>query len=476
MAEVASKEAQWGALRDQLIHQSGVPSDLLVHAMSLSLGDRIPFLQRAVGSDVEFTGWVSQATGLPVRSLSDFSLDPAVFALETMAFWRESRILPLFQSETVFWIGTDNPFGTGLDQLSDKIRPQRVATLLIAPNEITSALGSWVENEGVQDTSPIDQMLLGAIGDGGSDVHLYRSSDGYQVRVRRDGVLRSMETPSLPADQLASLIKLKAGMDIAQYSVPQDGRMSIGVNECEVDIRVASCPTVFGEDFSFRIFRPNFELSLESLGFSPEQLVAVIEMLALRSGLILVTGSTGSGKSTTLYSMLKALQARGWMNVVSLEDPVEVVIPGVRQSPINDRAGYGFAEGLRSVLRQDPDVIMLGEIRDAQTAKIALSAAHTGHLVLSTLHTNDGAETFTRLRHFELDPYLVVNGVVGVVSQRLVGIACGCGKERGCSGCGFTGLAGRRLVAEVIPIKKRPSVPAFLANPSAMMAGNLVLR
>ncbi len=257
---------------------------------------------------------------------------------------------------------------------------------------------------------------------GASDIHVFHISKGAQVQFRVHGTMeKQVDFSPTQALALANIIRLQSGMDISISHQPQDGRFSWAFQNRTVDIRVASLPTVFGQDFVLRLFaKTPDEMDLERLGFLPGPFQSISAMLEQKSGLILVTGPTGSGKTTTLYAMVNDLKKRGNPNIVTLEDPVETILEGVRQSQINLKGGYTFESGLRAILRQDPDVILIGEIRDAETAKIAIEASYTGHLVLSTLHTTDVRTSLLRLMHFELDLFLVAHTLRGIISQRLI--------------------------------------------------------
>ena len=266
------------------------------------------------------------------------------------------------------------------------------------------------------------QLLEKALAAGASDVHLNSTSTGCSIYFRVHGVLsQALSYDAKLFEGLRALIKLHAHFDVSVETQPQDGRMSYLYQGKRYDIRLSSLPTVFGEDFVFRFFQTQSnQIGLTELGFSKTASSLIQSMLNLDSGLILVTGPTGSGKTTTLYSLLTSLAQQKKINIVSLEDPVESILEGVRQSQINTAIGYTFAKGLRAVLRQDPDCIMLGEIRDQETAQIALEAAYTGHLVLATLHTSDCKSSLLRLAGFGLDPFLVGYALKGIISQKLV--------------------------------------------------------
>lgn len=273
-------------------------------------------------------------------------------------------------------------------------------------------------------------IITQAITERASDIHVEPQAERVRVRYRIDGVLH--EALSLPKEIQSSLIsrfKIISGMDIAEKRLPQDGRFSLAVEGRTYDFRVSTFPSVFGEKVVMRILDKSSILrGLDKLGMLPQTLERFERIIRQPWGIILVTGPTGSGKSTTLYSVLNRLNT-GEQNIVTLEDPVEYELPGIIQAQVNYKAGFTFAEGLRSILRQDPDIIMVGEIRDRETALLATEAALTGHLVLSTLHTNDAPSAVTRLMDMGIEPFLIASTVIGVLAQRLVRIICPYCKE-----------------------------------------------
>ena len=275
--------------------------------------------------------------------------------------------------------------------------------------------------------SIIEQAMRGKA----SDIHIEPSNNDIRVRFRIDGDLKEIMT--LPKSNLSAIVtrvKIIGRMDIAEKRIPQDGRVEMKFNDNEIDLRISTLPTVYGEKIVIRILdKSNFNFTKEGLGFSKDNLDKLNKMIAQPYGMLLVTGPTGSGKSTTLYTILRELNVQT-KNVITVEDPVEYKLKGINQIQVNTKAGLTFATGLRSILRQDPDTIMIGEIRDSETAEIAVRAAITGHLVLSTLHTNDSPSTIARLIDMRLEPYLVSSAVIGIISQRLVKLLCPKCKEK----------------------------------------------
>ncbi|MBR2182725.1 MAG: type II/IV secretion system protein [Acidaminococcaceae bacterium] len=281
----------------------------------------------------------------------------------------------------------------------------------------------------------LDSIVTEGLEAGSSDIHLEPGTGFSRVRYRIDGVLQQAQ--KLPMERhpaLVSCVKLMAGMDIAEKRKPQDGRAQVSHANKMIDLRVSSLPTVLGEKVVIRILDPDANrLRLEGMGFTEKNLALYRSMCQASYGLILVTGPTGSGKTSTLYATLQELN-RPERNIITVEDPVEYSMEGVNQVAVNTRIGMDFASGLRSILRQDPDIIMIGEIRDRETAEISVQAALTGHLVLSSLHTNTAAGAVTRLLDMGIDPFLAASALRGIVAQRLVRRLCPSCKQAGNAG------------------------------------------
>ncbi|MFC1571344.1 GspE/PulE family protein [Candidatus Margulisiibacteriota bacterium] len=267
----------------------------------------------------------------------------------------------------------------------------------------------------------LDEIIKKAVELRASDIHLEPREEYLRIRYRVDGLLQDDKPIQKPKQAaLISRVKVLVNLDIAENRVPQDGRTNIKIGRQEIDLRVSTVPTIHGEKVVLRLLnRQQVHVGLEELGMEKDDLELYKKMISKRNGIILVTGPTGSGKTTTLYATLSTLNAKD-TNILTIEDPVEYQLPGINQIQVNPKAGLTFARGLRSFLRQDPDIIMVGEIRDLETAKIAFQAAMTGHLVFSTLHTNDAPSAITRLVDMGIDKYLVEASVIGVVAQRLI--------------------------------------------------------
>ena len=274
----------------------------------------------------------------------------------------------------------------------------------------------------------LQKVLVDAIEMGASDLHFEPYEKFYRIRFRVDGELREMVQPPLTMkDKLASRIKVISRLDISERRVPQDGRMKLVLSGTRaIDFRVSTLPTLFGEKIVMRILDPSSaELGIEALGYEPEQRDALLAAIKRPYGMVLVTGPTGSGKTVSLYTCLNILNQPG-VNISTAEDPAEINLPGINQVNVNDKAGLTFSAALKSFLRQDPDVIMVGEIRDLETADISIKAAQTGHMVLSTLHTNDAPATLTRLMNMGIAPFNIASSVILITAQRLAKRLCSC--------------------------------------------------
>ena len=271
----------------------------------------------------------------------------------------------------------------------------------------------------------VNSMLERAITERASDIHMEPRETELVIRMRIDGVMRRIM--NVPKDVMASVlsrVKIMAGMDISEHRIPQDGRFNVRIKDKDIDLRVSSLPTAYGEKIVLRLLdKSGGRVTKEAVGLTGADQDKYDEMLRLRNGVLLIVGPTGSGKSTTMYAMINQLNTED-VNMVTLEDPVEYNIDGINQVQINAKVGMTFASGLRSILRQDPDIIAVGEIRDGETADIALRSAITGHIVLSTIHTNDAVGTIDRLRDMGCEPYIIASALKGVISQRLVRRVC----------------------------------------------------
>jgi type II secretory ATPase GspE/PulE/Tfp pilus assembly ATPase PilB-like protein len=288
-----------------------------------------------------------------------------------------------------------------------------------------------------------------------TDIHIEIYVDKVALRYRIDGVLREMKMPQdayyiEPA--IVSRIKIMCHLDVVEHRIPQDGRAKVRLLDGEeVDLRVSVLQGYFGENVVIRILPSQVLLDLDKIGFLPQDLAIINKLIQKPHGIILITGPTGSGKTTTLYTCLSRLN-RKEVKIISIEDPVEFAIEGITQIHVNPKVGLTFASALRSVLRHDPDIMMIGEIRDSETADLAIRSSLTGHLVFSTLHTNDSATGIARLMDMGIQPYLLASSVEVIIAQRLVRLVCSQCKGKGCEACSETGFKGRRPIYEIMVI------------------------
>ncbi|MEJ6021078.1 GspE/PulE family protein [Ramlibacter sp. PS4R-6] len=310
------------------------------------------------------------------------------------------------------------------------------------------------------DDAPIIRMLNAlltqAARDGASDIHIEPYERHSSVRFRVDGTLREVVQPNRALHAaLISRLKIMAELDIAEKRLPQDGRISLRIGTRAVDVRVSTLPSAHGERAVLRLLdKSESKLQLEAVGMTGDTLTRFAELITQPHGIILVTGPTGSGKTTTLYASLARMDA-GSANIMTVEDPIEYELQGIGQTQVNPKIDLDFAKALRAILRQDPDIIMIGEIRDFETAQIAIQASLTGHLVLATLHTNDAASAVTRLIDMGVEPFLLSSSLLGVLAQRLVRKICPVCHGKNCEACGFTGYQGRTGVFELMVVNDR---------------------
>ncbi len=353
-----------------------------------------------------------------------------VFAIDELRLHTGLEIEPVIALEEELTASITRNFKVDLStstDLDNVIKDVTGETLTI--NETTEEDVSEAQLREMGEDAPIirlaNMIVAKAIEEGASDIHIEPMKDGIRVRYRVDGVMsEAMKLPRKVLAPLTSRFKIMSDMDIAEKRVPQDNRISATVNGKEFDFRVSTLPMIHGEKIVMRVLdKGGINVGLDKLGFLPHNLELLEDMCGRSYGIILVTGPTGSGKSTTLYSVLNKV-SDGKSNIITIEDPVEYELAGINQCGVNVKAGMTFAAGLRAMLRQDPDIIMVGEMRDTETATIAMEAALTGHLVLSTLHTNDAASAPSRLIDMGVEPFLISSSIVGILAQRLVRRIC----------------------------------------------------
>jgi general secretion pathway protein E len=328
--------------------------------------------------------------------------------------------------------------------------------MTVATDDLQPRLAALDPREPDRVSRLVDLVLNDAVRRSASDVHLEPSYHAFEIRYRLDGVLHRVATlPRELAPNVIARLKVLAELLTYRLDVPQEGRVNGAVSKYGVDLRVSTYPTIHGERAVVRLFDPTGRtLELEALGLPADLAATLVEMLRSRSGAVLLTGPSGSGKTTTIYACLRHLvrQSNGGCHIVTIEDPVEQVLEGVSQSQARPGTEFDFARGLRGLLRQDPEVIMIGEIRDPETANIAVQAALTGHVVFSTVHAGSACGVIARLMEMGVEPYLLTSALLGVCNQRLVRRLCGECKGACCRTCSGTGYQGRALLAELLTI------------------------
>jgi type IV pilus assembly protein PilB len=463
---------------------------------------------------VQVAEMASSAFGYPLFDLDTIEPETLPKAVLDFKLAQKRRIVALFQRGNKLFVGTSDPtnlqaldevkFQTGLSIEPVVVEDDKLAKLIDKIADVADSAMSVLNVEDLnldfadedtaaeQDTGGIEiddapvvrylqKIMLDAINSGASDIHFEPYEKFYRIRYRRDGILYEIAQPPLAIkEKIASRIKVISRMDIAEKRVPQDGRVKMVLSKNRaIDFRVSTLPTLYGEKIVMRILDPtSAQLGVDALGYEAWQKEILLNAVQRPYGMVLVTGPTGSGKTVSLYTCLNILNKPG-VNISTAEDPAEIQLPGVNQVNVNDKAGLTFAAALKSFLRQDPDVIMVGEIRDLETADIAIKAAQTGHMVLSTLHTNDAPATLTRLLNMGVAPFNVASSVICITAQRLARKLCSCKQPAdipaeallragfreaeldgswkpyhavGCDICQGSGYKGRTGIYQVMPI------------------------
>lgn len=462
-------------------------------------------------TEEEIARAVAQKHGVPFVSLDNTTIDESALNLISPAIARRYQVLPLYFEKNRLVVAMKHP--TDIIALDDLrvLTGYDVKPVMVPDPELNAAIERFIMDvsnvEQVEDydedelaeeiTAPeedaerpaiqlANKIFSQAVQASASDIHIEPLERYTRIRFRLDGVLHEiLRQPRSIHPSLTSRIKVMTGMDIAERRIPQDGRMTLNVEGKTIDVRVASLPTPYGEKLTLRLLDRSARLiNLEELGFPQSRLQKFREIMSLPYGFILVTGPTGSGKSTTLYSALVELNSVE-KHIITLEDPIERRLDGINQVQVNYKAGLNFASGLKSFLRNDPDIILVGEVRDQETARISVESALTGHLILATLHTNDAAGAVSRLSDMGIEPYLTSSSLVGVVAQRLLRILCKNCKQpyelnreeillsapdfpleegedkitlyrpKGCVRCNQTGYRGRMGVYELLSVSEK---------------------
>ncbi|MBI1810689.1 MAG: type II/IV secretion system protein, partial [Nitrospirae bacterium] len=449
---------------------------------------------------------------LPVMRIEGLRIKPEVTVMISETLAKKYNIMPLFKVGNELTLAVSDPTDILVIDLVAAETRCRVIPVISPPSDISKAINRHyfmkVETESSEKAlklSPtsisraeieeikmsgtdlpivkiVDRMIIEAVEDNASDIHVEPHEASLSVRFRIDGILRDTGTyPMKMHPGILSRIKILSEMDISEKQKPQDGRIKIKVDKKEIDIRVSSIPTLYGEKAVMRLLnRANVRVSIDALDFSEKNYKTFLELINQPYGIVLVTGPTGSGKTTTLYAALHEISSVE-KNIITVEDPIEYQLPIINQMQVNPKKDVTFANALRAILRQDPDVIMIGEIRDPETAAIAAESALTGHLVLSTLHTNDAPSSITRLTDMGVEPFLLAPSLIGIVAQRLMRKICTKCKEAytpsknelkasgldisiegmkfykgmGCDNCKHTGYSGRTAIYEILVVDER---------------------
>lgn len=481
-----------------LITKEQLEETLKEKAPGQKLGDAL--LQRGYITEQQLIEVLEFQLGIPHVSLYRYPIDPKLTNLVPKEFAKRNMLIPLKQEGDRLFVAMADPmdfFAIDDLRLSTGFH---IEVAIASKDDILRAINKYYDIDDsveeflniapqqevseqeklVEDDSPIvklvNQILQMAVEQRASDIHIDPHETKVVIRYRIDGILRTERAlPKHMQGMLTARIKILANRDITEHRVPQDGRIKMNIDFHPIDLRVSTLPTIYGEKIVMRVFDLGAALNdLNKLGFNKVNLQRFIQLIEQPTGIVLITGPTGSGKSSTLYAALNRLNSEH-VNIITIEDPVEYQLEGVNQIQVNPNVGMTFAEGLRSILRQDPNIIMVGEIRDRETAEVAIRASLTGHLVLSTLHTNDALSTVARLIDMGVEPFLVATSLSGVVSQRLVRRVCrDCQIEheptkreidifarrglkiekvmrgRGCPTCNMTGYKGRIALHELM--------------------------
>ncbi len=476
----------------------------VVKKKGIKLGEAL--IEMKIIGEKELLQSLSDQLGIPVINSDELIVDPSLIHEVPYNLARKYNLIPLTVQNGRLIVATSDPLNISIiDDIESRAR-RPVSLILAASRKISDAIEQYYsgaeniahtlkqvqemedetllsrleeEDLELQDTPVIkfvNQVLQKAVKEQASDVHIEIDNVDFHIRFRIDGILQTMFRPkSHLHPYIISRLKVMSRMDVSEHRLPQDGRIMLKVDGEVVDFRTATIPTLQGENLVIRVLNrgPNFK-DLSELGFSENGFKSLEQQLSRKNGMILVAGQTGSGKTTTLYSVLRSLNDDK-KKIITLEDPVEMQMPMLNQIQVNPRIDLSFANGLRSILRMDPDIIMIGEVRDTETAKLAINAAMTGHLVFSTIHTGTAAEVPVRLLEMGMEPYLIANTLAAGVAQRLVRVNCSeCAEQeemvpgifhgisgsfksyrgKGCPACNRTGYRNRTCIEEVLPVTR----------------------
>lgn len=456
---------QLGGLARKIVQDGLIGENEAIEAQAAAIKEKIPFVSYVVSKklvkSIDIATAASNEFGVPIVNIDSIDIEPEVLKLVKESLVRKHSTLPLFKRGNRLFIAVSDPT---LLQAIDEVKfhvGMSTEAILVEDDKLQRIINTSMENSDTSlselsdgdyddldfvdedsdlvsddssdsdiDDAPVvrfvNKVLLDAINKGASDIHFEPYEKNYRVRFRLDGVLNEVATPPIGmSNKLSARLKVMSRLDISERRVPQDGRIKLKLSKNRsIDFRVNTCPTLFGEKIVLRILDPNSaKMGVEVLGFEEEQKTLYLSALDKPYGMILVTGPTGSGKTVSLYTGVNYLNVPG-VNISTAEDPVEINMDGINQVNVNPKVGLDFSSALRAFLRQDPDIILVGEIRDLETAEIAIKAAQTGHLVLSTLHTNDAPQTLTRLINMGVPGYNIASSVHLIVAQRLARRIC----------------------------------------------------
>jgi type IV pilus assembly protein PilB len=515
---MAAQPSAFSALGRALVQQGKLPQSDANAIQAEAQREGVSFIQQLVKSRKlsarEVSQFAAQTFGYPLLDLNAIDLDQLPLNLIDTKIVMNHRVVALGKRGNRVFVAMSDPsneqvlqevkFATGLNMEPVVVEDDKLAAIVkkltdstgkaleIATEDVDLSGMEMTDGEAQPDvpTEDIDdapvvkyvqKIMLDAINGGASDIHFEPYEKFYRIRYRTDGVLYDVAQPPLAIkEKIASRIKVVSKMDISEKRVPQDGRMKLTLSKSRaIDFRVSTLPTLFGEKIVMRILDPSSAtLGIDALGYDPDQKEFLLAAINRPYGMVLVTGPTGSGKTVSLYTCLNILNKPG-INISTAEDPAEINLPGVNQVNINDKQGLNFPVALKAFLRQDPDIIMVGEIRDIETGEIAIKAAQTGHMVLSTLHTNDAPTTLTRLMNMGIAPFNIATSVILITAQRLARKLCSCKQPAdipeeallragfkeddldgtwqpfgpvGCELCKNTGYKGRVGIYQVMPI------------------------
>jgi type IV pilus assembly protein PilB len=455
-----------GGLARRLVENHALDADQAKKAFQQAAKNQVPFVRYLVDNKLADSRAIAMAAsaefGIPLLDLDAMDLEACAWKLVDQKLIQKHNVLPLYRRGSRLFVALSDPTNQpALEEIKFNVGAN-VEPILVEDEKLSRTISHLVEAndttlQGLQDAdldgldvsagddpsaeaatdasteadeTPIvrfvNKVMLDAINRGASDIHFEPYEKTYRVRFRMDGILKEVASPPVAlAARIAARIKVMSQLDISERRVPQDGRMKMKISKNRaIDFRVSTCPTLFGEKIVMRILDPSSaKLGIDALGYEEDQKKLYLDALARPYGMILVTGPTGSGKTVSLYTGLNILNTED-RNISTAEDPAEINLPGINQVNVNPKAGLTFASALKAFLRQDPDVIMVGEIRDKETGDIAIKAAQTGHLVLSTLHTNDAPKTLTRMVNMGIEPFNIASAVNLIIAQRLARRLC----------------------------------------------------